>query len=120
MQEYQAKLEEAQTALQLVKTGITMRQEYAVNLLFSLAGAVTPSLAVNEFHEDEEHQILLKAWAISEKESQEFIRAIVQSLSAWGLTVDRQAVKSGQGRMGLEGYDIELRLSPNPALVEKT
>ncbi len=114
------KLDAAATALQLVKTGITLRQEYAVNLLFTLAGSVTPSLAVNEFQEDEEHLIHLKAWAISEKESQEFVRAIVRGMGQWGLSVDRQEVKFGQGRMGLDGYDIELRLRPNPKYVEKS
>tara|TARA_A100001037_G_scaffold186161_1_gene166679 strand:- start:43 stop:690 length:648 start_codon:yes stop_codon:yes gene_type:complete len=113
-------LHSSKTALQLIKTGISLRQQYAVNLLFSLAGSVNSSIAVNEFEEDGDHLVHIRAWAISEKESQEFVRAVVRHLGEWGLSVDRQEVKSSQGRMGLEGYDIELSLRPNPHYIEKS
>ncbi len=117
-QEHQ--LAEAKTALDLIATGLEFRREYALNLLFTLAGAVTQSLAVDEFEESADHSLRVVAWAISEKEAQGFVRAVVRELSQWGLNVTRQEVTFSSGRMGLSGYTIVLQLSPNPTFVEET
>ncbi len=105
-------------ALSLISEGLDNRSRYTKELFLALARSVTPSVAVNEFREERDHSINLEAWAVTEKESQEFIRSLVEKLSPWGLTLSLQQVRLKPGRLGLPGYIIQLQLSANPDFQE--
>ena len=102
------------TALGLIRDGLHLRSRYSNALFLGLAHSVTPNVAVNEFREERDHSVNLEAWAVTEKEAQEFIRSLVESLSQWGLSLSLQQVRLQTGRLGLPGYHIELELRPNP------
>ena len=106
------------TALGLISEGLDNRARYTKELFLALAQSVTPSVAVDEFREARDHSIHLEAWAVTEKESQEFIRSLVERLSPWGLTLSLQQVRLKSGRLGLPGYDIQLQLTANPVFQE--
>ena len=102
------------TALGLIRDGLHLRSEYSKALFLGLSHSVSPNVAVNEFREERDHSVNLEAWAVTEKEAQEFIQSLVESLSKWGLTPSLQQVRLQTGRLGLPGYHIELELRPNP------
>ena len=73
---------------------------------------------MNEFREERDHSVNLEAWAVTEKESQEFIRSIVEALTPWGLNLTLHQVRLQPGRLGLPGYHIQIELRPNPSFPE--
>lgn len=94
--------------------GLEARRVYSKAMFIALAKSVSPNVAVNKFTEDRDHFLQLEAWALTEKEAQEFVRSFADTLSPWKLSISHQQVRRRPGRLGLAGYSIELELKPNP------
>ena len=107
-------VEMANTMANLLTDGLSARQVYTKGIFIALAKSVTPNVAVNTFQEDRDHFLMINAWALTEKEAQEFIRSFANNLSPWNLSISQQQVRRHTGRLGLAGYSIELELKPNP------
>ena len=117
--EDEADLKVKKTALDLIESGLPLRNDYAKALFIALSQSVTPNVAVNEFREERDHRIKLEAWAVTERESQQFIHTLIESLSPWGLSLSMQQVRRRSGRLNLPGYHIEIDLAPNPESASK-
>ena len=99
-------------AANLIELGLDLRQQYVNQLFSELADAVTPAIAIDEFHESRDHSVTISAWALSETDAQEFIHTLTTKLEPWGLSLAHQEVQSDIGRLGLTGYSLVLRLAP--------
>lgn len=99
-------------AADLIDRGLNIRQSYTTQLFTELANAVTPAIAINEFHETRNHSVQISAWALTETDAQEFIHNLTSKMEPWGLTLSHQEVQNQAGRLGLMGYDLSLRLDP--------
>ena len=100
-------------AADLIEHGLDLRQRYVSQLFTELAAAVTPAIAIDEFHETRNHSVTISAWALSETDAQEFIHTLTSKLEPWGLSLSHQEVQSDIGRLGLTGYSLVLHLTPN-------
>ena len=99
-------------AADLIELGLDLRQHYIIHLFAELANAVSPAIAIDEFHEYRNHSVMISAWALTETDAQEFIHDLATKMEPWGLTLAHQEVQSQSGRLGLMGYDLVLRLDP--------
>jgi len=113
--EKQAELEKLRERQRLLEDVLLRRRELIPGLLRAIAGAVGDEVLLDEVQEaDQQTGIHLVGWAYTDTAGQLFISRLNKSLAEWDYQVSDTRVRSGRGRLGGQGYSLDIWLAAVP------
>ena len=112
LDETKSNIQRLQRQRQFVQEQLPGRHRFLMELLTSLGEAAREDVVIDEVSQVKDQEIHLRGWALSHNAAQEFLRTLTASAPRWKLSVAPSRVWEKEGRLGLDGYALDLRLLP--------
>ncbi len=90
------------------KVAVVNRARFLPDLLDVVSEAASEEAVVDRVDETQQQEIHVAGWATSEVAASRFAESLASALRKWHLVLKKPAVKEAKGRLGLDGYSIEL------------
>ena len=108
----QKKVEKELTAVarqqKFFEVAVVNRARFLPDLLDAVSEAASESAVVDRVDESQQQELHVVGWATSEVEASRFVESLATALRKWNLVLRKPTVKEAKGRLGLDGYSIEL------------
>lgn len=113
-------LKEQERLLNILDNIIRYRQELIPGLLQALRDAAGELVMLDLFEESaDRNRVLLAGWALTDTEGQQFANALNEQVAPWHYRVEDVKLTRGKGRLGIDGYLLNILLVHAPAGTDK-
>lgn len=106
----QQELAHTRAKIDFLETALSERERFVLELLQAVAASTSEEVVVDSIRE-EDRAVHVVGWSLSQDAAQKFVRAVAAAAPRWGLSVRDDPIQEDQGRLGLSGYGIDIRMS---------
>ncbi|GIW79817.1 MAG: hypothetical protein KatS3mg105_1624 [Gemmatales bacterium] len=93
---------------------LARRTQFVSDVLQALGRATTDEVVINNIKDSGNDELHIQAWSLSEAAGQQFAERFADRLQPWHLVITDVQIRSQRGRLGLEGFGIDLKLGYRP------
>lgn len=107
----ETRLQEAERLRKVLDEVILFRQDLVPGVLLAVREAISDDIVLDMIGESEDRtEFRIEGWALSDTEGQLFASKLNEKLETWAYRVRDIELVRGQGRLGLDGYNMKLWL----------